>query len=135
MNLKGLKHGHLRVWDLPIKCIAKQVLDEYLEIFISKMAQVLKELMSQGKVLSDFELLCLVEGCPRIWIDETTSRMLLQEFLPQLEGLICQCNDLDLILEVRDVAHCHAILLRVDILKSVDDECAECLQQRRSSRQ
>ena len=57
MYLRCLVHGHLWVWDLPIKCGTKQVLDEYLEIFISEMAQVLKELSSQGKVLSHLELL------------------------------------------------------------------------------
>ena len=88
MKLGSLVHGYLWVRDLPIRCLAKQVLDKYLEVFISKMAEVLKELASQGKVLRHPKVLCLVERCPCVWVDETTSRMLLQEFLPQLEGLI-----------------------------------------------
>jgi hypothetical protein len=82
---------------------------------------VLKELASQGEVLRYLEVLCLVEPSQRVWVDEATSRMFLQEFLPQLEGLIWRCNDFDLVFEVRYPAHCLAILLRVDTLESVDD--------------
>ena len=78
MKLRGLVHGHLWVQDLPIRCLTKQVLDEYLEVFISEMAQVLKELVSQDEVLCHPEVLCLVERCLRVWVDETTSRMLFQ---------------------------------------------------------
>ena len=68
-------HGHLWVQDLLIKCLTKQVLDNYLEVFISEMAQVLKELASQGEVLCHLEVLCLVEPNQRVWVDEATSRM------------------------------------------------------------
>ena len=61
--------------------------------------------------------------------------MSVQEILPQLEGLIGQCDDLDLVLEVGDTANRLAILLRIDTLESVDDKRAECLQQRTSTRQ
>ena len=60
---------------LPIRGLAKQVLDEYLEVFISEMALVLKELASQGQVLCHLEVLCLVEPSQRDWVDEATSRM------------------------------------------------------------
>ena len=114
-------HNHLRVRDLPIKCLTKQVLDEYLEVFICEMAQVLKELMSQGEVLRHFEVLFLVEPSQRVWIDEATSRMSLKEFLPQLKGLIWRCNDFDLIFEVSDPTHCLTVLLKVDTLESIDN--------------
>jgi hypothetical protein len=82
---------------------------------------VLKELASQGEVLHHLEVLCLVEPNQHVWVDEATSRMFLQEFLPQLEGLIWRCNDFDLIFEVRYPAHCLTVLLKVDTLEPVDD--------------
>jgi hypothetical protein len=82
---------------------------------------VLKELAGQGEVLRHLEVLSLVEPSQCFWVDEATSRMFFQEFLPQLEGLIWRYNDFDLILEVRYPALCPAIFLRVDTLESVDD--------------
>jgi hypothetical protein len=38
MKLGGLVHSHLWVRVLPIRGLAKQVLDEYFEVFISEMA-------------------------------------------------------------------------------------------------
>ena len=81
-------HGHLQIRDLPIRCFAKQILDEYLEIFINEMAQVLKELVSQDEVLRHLKVLCLVEPSQHVWVDEATYRMSFQEFLLQHKALI-----------------------------------------------
>jgi hypothetical protein len=51
------------------------------------MPKVLKRLPYQGKVLCHHKVLCLIKPCHSVWINESTSGMLLQKILPKLEDL------------------------------------------------
>jgi hypothetical protein len=50
-----------------------------------------------------------------------TSQMPLQNFLPELKGLVKKSIDLDLILKIRYPFYCPAILVEVDTLDSTDN--------------
>ena len=107
--------------------MSKEMLNIHYEVVICEVAEMLEKFPSQLEFCGQHKWHLCLEHIPSIKVDQFASMVPLNELFPHGEVLIVHGDHSQLNLYIHKPVHDLSLLLRIDVLESIDNESDESL--------